>query len=72
MMNVLARYQTKIYFEQNQSSYYSPHSDWNMTLNIKNVFDRLRFNLIGFLGLVNSNKGEERRILLEFNYAFDR
>ena len=90
MLNVLARYQTKIYFDQNQSAftqqpayalwdtsltYYSPHNDWNMNLNIKNVFDTeydtLRFDLSGFLGLVNSNKGEGRRVLLEFNYAFD-
>jgi iron complex outermembrane receptor protein len=90
MLNVLVRYQTKIYFDQNQSpftqqpayalwdtslTYYSPHNDWNMTLNIKNVFDTecdtLRFDLSGFLGLVNSNKGEGRRVLLEFNYAFD-
>jgi iron complex outermembrane receptor protein len=90
MLNVLARYQTIIYFDQNQSSftqqptytlwdtsltYYSPHIDWNMTLNIKNVFDTeydtLRFDLRGFLGLVNSNKGEARRVFLEFNYAFD-
>ena len=88
MFNLLARYQSKIYFDQNQSAYtqqpaytlwdtnvtYHANNDWHMMLSIKNAldekYDTLRFDLMDFLGLVNSNKGEGKRILLELNYEF--
>lgn len=47
---------------------------WKIGLFAKNIFDReydtLRFDLIDFLGLVNSNKGEGRRVSLEFHWLF--
>jgi outer membrane receptor protein involved in Fe transport len=89
LLNLLGRYQSKIYFDQNQSpytqqpgytlwdsaiSYHNASYGWKITFNVKNIFDTeydtLRFDLIDFLGLVNSNKGEGRRALLEFSYDF--
>jgi iron complex outermembrane receptor protein len=86
LLNLLGRYQSKIYFDQNQSpytqqpgytlwdsaiSYHNASYGWKITFNVKNIFDTeydtLRFDLIDFLGLVNSNKGEGRRALLEFS-----
>lgn len=89
MLNLMGRYQSKIYFDQNQNSftqqdgytlwdaaitYHSGNERWRIGLNVKNIldveYDTLRFDLIDFLGLVNSNKGEGRRAMLEFNYEF--
>lgn len=86
-LSILGRYQSEIYFDQNQSPYTRQdgyalwdttlgyhNKNWRLTFNIKNIFDQnydtLRFDLIDFLGLVNSNKGEGRRAQFEYSYAF--
>lgn len=84
----LYRFQSEIYFDQNQNPltrqggygvwdvniHFLTQSGWRAGFNVKNVFDKeyetLRFDLIDFLGLVNSNKGEGRRIVFEFSYEF--
>lgn len=84
----LYRFQSEIYFDQNQSNFtrqggyglwdlnlhYRLKSQWKLGLVLKNLFDKeyetLRFDLTDFLGLVNSNKGESRRVIFEVSYDF--
>jgi len=51
-------------------------NNWKLGLFAKNIFDKeydtLRFDLIDFLGLVNSNKAEGRRVSIEFNWLFSK